>query len=423
VKASYHQPFDWRPPLLVVAGTGVGKEDVTPRIMRWLERAEVLSGTRRLLDWWPDHPGVKVPFQTPMQTTLLELEQLSREKRVMVLASGDPLYFGVGRRLVQLFGRERLLVLPNVSSVQVLFARLAEPWDDVHVVSVHGRDELHWVEEVRRHPRVVLFTDPQHSPAWVAQQLIDSGVTDRDVVVAQDLGSAAEKIEILPVEEALRHSFAELNLVALFARDKAIKIEEQERQELWPMVGIPDEAFQHQAGLITKMEVRVAVLASLQLYPNLVLWDLGAGSGSVAIEAARLARLDKVFAVEKDAGRHADLLRTSDRLARGKVQAILGKAPEILKDLPDPDRVFIGGSGGELHTILEVIADRLRPGGRVVQTAVTLNTLEAIRSFWQNRAFAQTVTQLQINRSTPIGDSLRLEALNPVFVVTAWRKP
>ena len=174
--------------------------------------------------------------------------------------------------------------------------------------------------------------------------------------------------------------------------------------------------------MITKMEVRAVVLAHLQLKPGLILWDLGAGSGSVSIEAARLAPLKQVIAVEKNRKRFEALQQNVKDLGGPEVQTVHGSACDVIDQLPDPDRVFIGGSGEELRALLPRVAERLRPEGRVVQTAVTLDTLETVRSFWRGKPFEISITQLQVNRSAAISESLRFEALNPVFIVSVWSK-
>jgi precorrin-6Y C5,15-methyltransferase (decarboxylating) len=173
--------------------------------------------------------------------------------------------------------------------------------------------------------------------------------------------------------------------------------------------------------MITKMEVRAVVLASLQLGQGQVLWDLGAATGSVSVEAARIARLKRVLAVEKNQSRYLKLLQNLEKFGASKVEAVCARASEAIGAFPDPDRVFIGGSGSELDAILEAVARRLLPDGRVVQTVVLLQTLEKVSAFWKDRDFKVSIVQLQVNRSVPTGKDLRLEALNPVFVVSAWR--
>lgn len=174
--------------------------------------------------------------------------------------------------------------------------------------------------------------------------------------------------------------------------------------------------------MITKMEVRAVVLALLHLEPGLVLWDLGAASGSVSIEAARLVALKEVIAVEKQVPRYEALRRNIKAYGVAEVRAVHGTAREVLAELPDPDRVFIGGSGNDLPEVLQQVSERLRAGGRVVQTAVTLDTLESARSFWSGKPFEVSITQLQVNRSVPIAESLRFEALNPVFILSVRGK-
>jgi precorrin-6Y C5,15-methyltransferase (decarboxylating) len=412
---------------VVLAGLGVARADVTAQTERWIARAEVLVGGQRVLDWFPEHPGKRILFQARMDPALEEAIALSESSRVLVLASGDPLFFGVGRRLVSRLGHERLLVFPNVSSVQALFARIAEPWEDVRALSLHGRSGTGWLPEVAAGRKVALFTDPRYTPAWIAEQLAATGMVDCRLVVGENLGQADETVRELTVTDAGGMRFSPLNVVAILpgtGRDADFDDPgASESEPMAPVLGLGDDQFAHQRGLITKMEVRAVVLASLQLRPGLVLWDLGAASGSVGIEAARLTRLERVVAVEKDPDRFRQLLENIGRFGcSGVFLPVQGQATEALQGAPDPDRVFIGGSGGESTAILKEVVRRLRPRGYVVQTAVTLETLAELQAFWRRQPFELNIVQLQVNRSVPIGDALRLEALNPVFIITARRR-
>lgn len=444
-------PVHWHTPLVVLMGMGTGRDDLSVKALRWIDRAEVLYGGERHLALFNEHRGKKIALGSPLEESLEVLRQVSETHRTIVLASGDPLFFGIGNRLIKYLGRERVLVFPNITTVQALFARLAEPWEDVKVVSLHGRkgaaEKLHWLYEVSHCRKTALFTDPQYTPAWVARQLLNAGITDRFLVVAEDLGMPSESIRHLSLQEAESMTFSPLSVVAVFTDEAAtecgmrnaecgvdtfecgvrnlgdktknsVSATEGKSALSWPILGLQEGAFQHQAGLITKMEIRAVVLAQLQLQPGLVLWDLGAGSGSVAIEASRLVRLREVIAVEKDPARFQDLKENVKRFGCFEIQMVHGSASQVLDQLPDPDRVFIGGSGGELEGILQKVAQRLRPGGRIVQTVVTLDTLESVRSFWKEKPIQMTVAQFQINRGVPIGGTLRFEALNPVFIIT-----
>ncbi len=407
----------WNPPVVALVGLGMAGDDLAPNALRRIGEAEVLAGGKRHLEYFPDHCGEKIVLQSGLQDWLIQIDKISSARRTVVLTSGDPFYFGLGQRIVKQLGKDRVLAYPNITTVQALFARLKEPWEYVKVLSLHGRKgaKAAWMRELRYNPRIALFTDPSHSPDRIARMLLDAGFSDRMLVAAEDLGLPTERIRRLSLEEASREEFSPLNLVALFPDE----LSSQGLGSDLPVLGIPDEELRHQAGLITKMEVRAVVLAQLQLKPDLVLWDLGAGSGSIAIEAARIGRLAQVVAVEKNEERCRDLIANVKRFQCPEIRVAQGNAAEILSGLPDPDRVFIGGSGGDVEAILDQTISRLRPGGRVVQTAVTLDTVGAVNAYWQEKPFKVTVTQLQVNRSAPIGKTLRLEALNPVFIFTS----
>jgi len=436
----YSDPENWCSPLVALIGLGMARGDLSINALRWIDRAEVLAGGRRHLELFPEHSGEKIILQAPLEQCMERIEYASRKQRTAVLASGDPFFYGIGQRLVERLGKDRIAVFPNITTVQALFARLGEPWENVKVISLHGRRgstvagkppegepcagqstiKPWWLREIRSHRAVAFFTDPRYTPEHIARELCDAGMTDGRFVVGEDLGLSTEKMRHLSPEEAAGMSFSPLNLVALIRNEAG---EGKNRQlPSGPVLGLPESAFEHEGGLITKMEVRAVVLAHLQLEPDLVLWDLGAASGSVSIEASRLTQLRRVIAVERHPARFQQLLENVKHLACSGIRAMHGNAVELLDSLPDPDRVFIGGSGGDLPDILEKVVCRLRPGGRVVQTAVTLDTLAAAGSFWQGKPFATTITQLQINRSSPLGKTVRFDALNPIFIISAWRE-
>lgn len=422
--AAGRDPNDWRPPLVLLVGLGQGREDLGAQVWRWLKRAEILAGGKRHLEAFPDFKGARILLEGPLEDFLQLVKKNSEEKRVAVLASGDPFFFGIGRRLASCLGKERLLTFPNTTSVQALFAALGEAWEDVTVLSLHGGACLskpaHWLRAVREKSKVALFTDPHRPPAWVAQQLLEAGISDRSLIVGENLGLPTESIHHLSLEAAATRHFAPLNIVVVIRQESAGK--DSSASSSLPLFGLPEAAFEHEAGMITKMEVRAVVLALLHLEPGLVLWDLGAASGSVSIEAARLVALKEVIAVEKQVPRYEALRRNIKAYGLAEVRAVHGTAREVLAELPDPDRVFIGGSGNDLPEVLQQVSERLRAGGRVVQTAVTLDTLESARSFWSGKPFEVSITQLQVNRSVPIAESLRFEALNPVFILSVRGK-
>lgn len=420
-------PFDveaWRPPLVLLVGMGTGPHDLSAFALRCIERAEVLFGGRRHLERFPGHGGRKVVLGKALEESLAELDSVSRLRRTAVLASGDPLFYGIGRRLIGCLGRQRVRVIPGVTTVQTLCARAGIPWDDLRVFSLHGRDDSDdaWLSSVGRGDPTALFTDRHRSPVWIARRLMESGLERCRMIVGEDLGEESEIVRELSPAEALQSSFSPLNLCMILPGEHVERGAEESRDagpDPLPVLGLEESVFVHEAGLITKLEVRAVVLAKLQLRRGLVLWDIGAGSGSVSIEASRIAALERVVAIERNVDRYRQLLHNSRKLGGCPIEVLSGNALELLKNLPTPHRVFIGGSGGDLPEILEEVAVQLRPGGRVVQTTVTLDSVETARSFWLSRGWKIDLVQLQVSRSVPIGRSQRLEALNPVFIVTA----
>lgn len=415
---------DWIPPLIAVIGMGVSPGDLSATALEWIASAQVLAGGKRHLDFFPEHPGERITLGAPISEYIDLIGAVSQTKRTAVLASGDPLFFGIGRALAGAFGTGRLHILPNVTSVQALSARLCEPWGELQTLSLHGRGELgrvgRIVEKLKCGEKVAVFTDSKHTPEWIAKNVLESGGTGT-MVIAEDMGTPAERIRKFTLDQAARGDgggVSPLNIVLLEP------VEANENTSIGPrqVFGLLENEFEREGGLITKMEVRAVVLAALRLQPGLTLWDIGAGTGSVSIEAARITQLKQAFAVEKEESRYLQILDNIHRFRTPRVSAICGSAPATLEKLPDPDRVFIGGggSGEALLKILRVVSERILPGAVVVQTVVLLETLGDVKRFWTERGFQVSVTQLQASRSVAIGKNLRLEALNPVFIISAW---
>lgn len=412
----------WRPPTVALIGMGTGPDDLGAGALRWIEAAEVLVGAKRHLDLFGSRASEKVAFGSPLAGQFEEILAVARQKKTAVLASGDPLFFGIGKKLVETFGKDRLVVIPNITSLQALCARLCEPWGSVETISLHGRNVDSGIRGLLpvldSGGKVAVLTDPVHTPQWIAHELLRLGRPDLTLCVGEDLGSPDESVRSLGVSEAAREVFSPLNIVLIRPAKTPAK---PAVEGMGQVFGFPEEAFEHDGGMITKMEVRAVALAAICLEPGLTLWDLGAGTGSVSIEAARIAGLKRVFAVERNAARYRQLLHNRERFGAWDVEPLCANAAEAIEGLPAPDRVFIGGSGDDLEAILRCVADRLLPGGRVVHTVVLLHTLETVREFWTQRGFETGIVQLQASRSAPTGKDLRLEALNPVFVVSAWR--
>ena len=418
------KPNEWKPPLIAAIGMGIGAQCLGASAAGWIGASQILAGGSRHLELISGYAGEKLALKSPVSERLDEIDRASKTKRVAVLCSGDPLFFGIGRTLADRLGKERILVIPNITSIQALCARVCESWDSMETVSFHGRKGEtgigRLIDALAGGSKVAVLTDPGHTPRWIAAELIKSGLSECRLIVGEDLGAPSEKVRSFSPSDAAGMDFSPLNVILVKPAEPGARPDREDKPG-W-IFGFGEDAFEREAGMITKMEVRAVALASLQLARGQVLWDIGAATGSVSIEAERIARLDRVFAVERNESRYTKLLKNLDKFGSRGVKAVCTRASEAILAFPDPDRVFIGGSGDDLHTILDAVSRRLLPGGRVVQTVVLLQTLEKVSAFWKDRGFELSVVQLQVNRSVRTGNDLRLEALNPVFIVSAWRK-
>ena len=352
----------------------------------------------------------------------------------VVLATGDPLCHGIAPYLAQQLCLDALEILPNLSTLQLACARVGLAWQDAAIVSVHGKDAGEWTrgsnpehglyalaQALRAQDRLLVLTSPANSPDRLARLLLAEGLGDDfQLAVAADLLQATERVwSQLAPSDAARMAFPALNVVLLW----------RTRQRPMPVqIGLADSAYEQRQpdkGLITKQEVRAVSLARLQLRAHSVVWDIGAGSGSVGLEAARLCPKGHVYAIEKNEADHAIAARNHAAFGVSNYSLALGKAPAQLEHWPDPDAVFIGGSGGELASLIELVLRRLRPGGHLVMNFVTLENLATATATLQGAAatagLSWDLLQLQAARSKPILHMHRMAAENPVWLVCAHK--
>jgi precorrin-6Y C5,15-methyltransferase (decarboxylating) len=398
-----------------IVGLGVDHKDLAPGIINRIESAEVLMGGDRLLHRFPDHPGVKISIKSPLEGVIQRVkEEMQSGRKVVVLADGDPLFFGIGKRLIHDLGREKVTLHPNITTLQAAAARMKTPWHNMEIVSLHGRkDLLPLLTVLAKSDRVAVYTDPDFHPAGLADDLLGRGIDGFGMYVFEDLGMKSERVGRFVLKDAAKTAFSQLNFVML---------ERTKPPEIPLSLGLDDDLYRHHKGLITKKEIRAVGISALALEPNHTVWDLGAGCGSVAIEASLLAHEGAVLAVEKNEARVQLIRDNISRMGAYGVQAILGEMPQCLASLPEPDRIFMGGGMGEDDRVLEIAARRLKPGGRLVLHLVLMGSLSRTRDYLQSLKWPFTVTQVAVSRSHSLAGDQRLAALNPVFIVTADKR-
>ena len=416
--------------ILGVLDDGVASLNATA--LRHLRQADLVVGAARTLRLLAEQMAPQAE-QRDLGGALSQVPEWIRaaqaeHRRVVVLATGDPLCHGIAAYLASRLCIEAIEVIPNVSTLQLACARLGLPWQDMKFSSVHAKDAGDWVpgsppghglyallRDIRQHDRLAVLTSPDNTPDRIARMLLAEGLAeDFEMAVAERLCQPEERIVSgMSVTAAAQMPFADPNVVLLWrTRLRAPQV----------LLGLPDASFEQrhpEKGLITKHEVRAVSLARLQLRADSVVWDIGAGSGSVGLEAARLCRNGHVYAIEKNADDAAIVQR--NRLAMGISNHTLlhGKAPEGLQDWADPDAVFVGGSGGELAELIALILQRLKPQGWLVMNFVTIENLGAAVDTLKRLGANWDVLQLQASRSKPILHMHRMAAENPVWIVCA----
>jgi precorrin-6B C5,15-methyltransferase / cobalt-precorrin-6B C5,C15-methyltransferase len=380
-----------------------------------LGRAEVVVGSERQFREVGASHGLpsgaeRVRLAGPLDAVLDTVAARSAEgRRVCVLASGDPGFFGIVRALGERLGPDRLAVHPAPSSVAMAFARLGLSWDDAAVVSAHGRPLEAAVAAARqaRAGKAAILTSPDNPPEAVGKALRAAGHEVDEVAVVSRIGDDAERVHRLDLDGLADGSFDPMSVVVVLASTASAAPRDQPGPGLaW---GLPEDEFAHRGGMITKSEVRAVALGKLALPPSGVLWDVGAGSGSVAIECARLAPGLDVVAIDRDP-EQASRVRANAAAHGVIVTVVAGDAPEAFERLPDPDRVFVGGGGID---VLDAALVRLRPGGVVVANYTLVDRAVAAHGRLGN------LVQLSVSRAAEIGAlGFRLAPENPVFV--AW---
>ncbi|HSE79215.1 MAG TPA: precorrin-6y C5,15-methyltransferase (decarboxylating) subunit CbiE [Alphaproteobacteria bacterium] len=395
-------------PWLSVIGLGEdGIGGLSSAAQALLGAAEIVVGGERHLAMLPASVAVeRLAWATPLTATMDAIEA-RRGRRVVVLATGDPMWYGVGVTLTRRFAREEMAIIPSISAFTLAASRLGWPLAEVETLTLHGRPIEMLALYLRPGARLLVLSENGDTPAAVARFLRERGWGFSGVIVLERLGGASERI-VEGVAGAWTHPrAADLNTLGIICEAGP------EARVLSRAPGLPDDAFAHD-GQITKREIRAITLAALAPSSDQTLWDVGAGCGSIAIEWMRAGAPARAIAVERHKGRLALIAKNASALGVPRIAVVDGEAPAALAGLPPPDAVFIGG-GVTASGLVETCWHALRSAGRMVANAVTLEG-EAALVAWRGRLGGQ-LTRIAISRAEPIGG---LSGWRPLMPVTQW---
>jgi len=382
-----------------------------------IEQAEVLLGTAPLLRKIPATNAERIEIGAGLESLKDTIVKLPKRSTVM-LAGGDPLFYGIARYLTDSFGKDRFEVVPHVSSMQLAFARVKESWDDAYLTNLATQSLDRVVDNIRTAERVGLFTTDLVSPSVVAEALLDRRIDYFTVYVCENLGTPDEVVTQGDLHSIREQSFSEMNVMVLVRRQGAADSPSgSQRKRLF---GNPDDLFlqsRPKRGLLTPSEVRCIALSELSLSPASIVWDVGAGSGSLAIEAAAIASKGKVFAIEMDAEDFALMIENARMFDVPGLVPIHGQAPEAFDELPDPDAIFIGGSGRMVPDLVQAALSRLKPEGSIVVNVSSPDNLVAVQTKIDQAGLRSDVRMINIARGQYQLDRVRFDALNPTFLV------
>ena len=417
--------------MIDVIGTDAGAPASLPAPQQTLLRAAaVIAAPQRLQaalqNWLGDAKPELLSSDDP-RALVDSMQSRAADQAVVVLASGDPLWFGLGRILCDRIGAERLRFHPAPTSLQLAFSRIGRPWQDADWVSLHGRDPEILASTLQKRPAALaVLTDPNQGGAITVQQMLRSSGLEAstDLWLCENLGHPDERVQLIAPGTALPTDLQPLLIALLIAREPAAP----DPQQL-PLFGLDDGLYlQHSdhPGLMTKREVRIQLLAELALPPQGVLWDLGAGTGSVGLEALRLRPGLQLLAVERRAGGAQLIQRNAQRLGVSPAAVLEADATTVLNgglpsQLSQPDRVLLGGGGAQRERLLQEVLTRLRSGGVVVIPLASIEALASVRPLLENAGLAVRVQQLQAWRGQPLGEGTRLAPMNPTLIVTGTK--
>lgn len=393
---------------LTIAGMGEdGWEGLPARSRRAIETAEVIVGSERLLAFLPPTKAELHEWPQPFSAVVDQIRPLSG-RRTVVLATGDPLNYGVARKMMEFIPFSEMEIIPHLSAFSLAAARVGWSLPDCDTLTLHGRDAAHIEPFIQPDVRLLVLTADRTTIAEVARRLTTRGFGKSEITVLENMGGPRERQSTFIADAPPETGFSDLNTLAIHC------IASAGARIFSRLAGLPDEAFQHD-GQLTKREVRAATLAALGPVPDKLLWDAGAGCGSVSIEWMRAARGAQAIAFENNAERLGMIAANADALGTPRLKVVAGEMPETLEGQPRPDAVFIGG-GIWIPGVFEKAWNALKPGGNMVANVVTIEG--DLHLYDLHEKHGGDIVRIEISNLAYVG---RLRALKPRMAVTQWR--
>lgn len=393
---------------LSVIGMGEnGHEGLTARARAALAAAEVIVGSERLLALTPASKAERHEWPQPFSQVVERILPL-KGRHTVVLATGDPLNYGVARKLMELVPFSEMEIIPNLSAFSLAAARMGWPLSDCDTLSLHGRPAAQIESFIQPGARLIALTADAGTIGEVARRLVRRGFEASPITVLENMGGDRERVSRFAAQALPQTGFSDLNTIAIEC------VAGPNAQIYSRVAGLPDDAFIHD-GQITKREVRAVTLAALAPAPDQLLWDVGAGCGSVAIEWMRAVRGASAIAFESEMKRTAMIGENADRLGTPRLRIVPGEAPATLAGMPAPDACFIGGGMGT-PGVFDACWAALKPGGRMVANVVTLEG--ELHLVDLQAAHGGELVRMEVSHLAHIG---ALRALRPRMAVLQWR--
>lgn len=407
---------------ITIVGVGDdGSPGLSQQAIEVIQRASTLFGSSTLLERFPNFQGEKRTLGSDLDRLATELENAPIGS--VVLASGDPLFYGTARFLCERLGKETFEVIPHVSSMQLAFARVKESWDEAYLANVANQPLERILERIRTTEKAGVFTSEQVPPSRIAELLIAKGVYYFTAYVCENLGAPDERVTKLELRDLVQQKFAPLNVLVLLRHNGTP--DQQILTKNRRMFGNPDEFFKQsrpKRGLLTTSEVRAIALSEMNLRADSIVWDIGAGSGSVAIEAALLTSQGKVYAIEMDAEDYGLMLENAKTFGVENLVGVLDEAPKAWETLPDPHSIFVGGTGRAVASLVQACWPRLQPGGTLVVNMMSIEYVSELQQYLiRELGLEPQLWMVQISKGTYQLEKHRFETSNPSFLMKATK--